>query len=65
MEHGLLRYEITLVRPDGSEKILDRKATAHKCRIMENRHNKLVNMGLSDVPTLRFRPSEIVYQTLK
>jgi hypothetical protein len=59
-DDGYLRYEVRLVKPDGSERILEHEATAHRCRIIDNRYNKTVRLGRNDGATLRFRISKVL-----
>ena len=59
-DDGLLRYEVRLVKPDGSEMVLEHEATAHRCRIIDNRFNKTVSLGRDDGATLRFRVSKLL-----
>jgi len=60
MEHGFLRYEVRLVSPDGSEKVIEKEATQHRCTILENRYKKAKGLGLDNFPSLRFRVSKII-----
>lgn len=62
-DDGLLRYEVRLVKPDGSERVLEHEATARRCRIIDNRFNKTVRLGRDDGAYLRFR-SKILEQLL-
>jgi hypothetical protein len=59
-DDGFLRYEVKLVKPDGSHTVLEREATAHRCTIIENRYNKTVRLGRNDGATLRFRVSKVL-----
>ena len=60
MEHGFLRYDILLVKPDGSHNVLEAEATPHRCTIIKNRYNKTVRLGRNDGATLRFRVSKVL-----
>ena len=58
MENGFLRYEVKLVKPDGSSKVLEREATPHRCGVLANRFEKLKGLGYD--ATLRFRVSKVL-----
>ena len=62
-DDGFLRYEVKLVKPDGSHKVLEAEATAHRCTIIENRFNKMARLGLNDGATLRCRISKVLLPT--
>lgn len=57
-DDGFLRYEIKLIRQDGSAKILDREATAHRCNVLCNRIKKNNKLGFD--AKLQFRVSKLV-----
>jgi len=57
-DDGFLRYEIKLIRQDGSAMILDREATAHRCNILCNRIKKLNKCEFD--AKLQFRVSKLV-----
>lgn len=58
MENGFLRYRVTLVKADGSSKVLEREATPHRCCIIEKRVNKLNKTGYGG--KLLFKVSKVI-----
>lgn len=61
MENGFLRYEVKLVKPDGSSKVFEREATPHRCGVLVNRFEKLKRLGY--YAELRVKVSKIVWPT--
>jgi len=61
MEHGFLRYDILLVRPDGSETVIEHDATAHRCNTLERSYKrKAKRLSVNKQPPYRFRVSRII-----
>lgn len=59
MEHGFLRYEVRLIKPDGSSKVLETEATAHRCNIIQNRLKRMQGK-MNYNAELKFRVSKVL-----
>ena len=59
-DDGFLRYKVWLERPDGSTKVLEHEATAHRCTIIENRFNRAARLSGNNGAKLRCSISKVL-----
>jgi hypothetical protein len=59
MDDGFLRYEVRLIKPDGSSKVLEKEATPHRCTLLENRLKRLKSRVCYGA-VLKFRVSKVL-----
>jgi len=58
MDHGFLRWEVRLIKADGTEEVLEKEATGHRCGILQNRLEHLKKCGYDG--KLKFRISKLL-----
>ena len=59
MNDGFIRYEVRLIKPDGSIKVLETEATPHRCTLLENRLKRMKSRTNYDA-VLKYRVSKIL-----